>query len=101
MNRKQVFAFAAAAIVLTLAGATGGYWIAIRPNPQTVETKPDTNAMGQGKAMYWYDPMVPAQHFDKPGKSPFMDMHWYLNMLMRAASATVFVSTRYLLRIRG
>jgi Cu(I)/Ag(I) efflux system membrane fusion protein len=24
--------------------------------------------------LYWYDPMVPAQHFDKPGKSPFMDM---------------------------
>jgi Cu(I)/Ag(I) efflux system membrane fusion protein len=23
---------------------------------------------------YWYDPMHPAQHFDKPGKSPFMDM---------------------------
>ena len=26
------------------------------------------------KILYWYDPMVPAQHFDKPGKSPFMDM---------------------------
>jgi len=24
--------------------------------------------------LYWYDPMVPTQHFDKPGKSPFMDM---------------------------
>jgi Cu(I)/Ag(I) efflux system membrane fusion protein len=24
--------------------------------------------------LYWYDPMVPDQHFDKPGKSPFMDM---------------------------
>ena len=23
---------------------------------------------------YWYDPMVPNQKFDKPGKSPFMDM---------------------------
>ncbi|MGZ8269671.1 MAG: efflux RND transporter periplasmic adaptor subunit [Methylophilus sp.] len=23
---------------------------------------------------YWYDPMVPGQKFDKPGKSPFMDM---------------------------
>lgn len=23
---------------------------------------------------YWYDPMVPTQKFDKPGKSPFMDM---------------------------
>lgn len=24
--------------------------------------------------LYWYDPMVPDQRFDKPGKSPFMDM---------------------------
>jgi len=24
--------------------------------------------------LYWYDPMYPAQRFDKPGKSPFMDM---------------------------
>jgi Cu(I)/Ag(I) efflux system membrane fusion protein len=23
---------------------------------------------------YWYDPMVPDKHFDKPGKSPYMDM---------------------------
>lgn len=26
------------------------------------------------KILYWYDPMVPDQRFDKPGKSPFMDM---------------------------
>lgn len=24
--------------------------------------------------LYWYDPMAPGQKFDKPGKSPFMDM---------------------------
>ena len=24
--------------------------------------------------LYWYDPMVPDQHFDQPGRSPFMDM---------------------------
>ncbi len=24
--------------------------------------------------LYWYDPMTPSQHFDMPGKSPFMDM---------------------------
>lgn len=30
---------------------------------------------GSGKTVkYWYDPMVPGQKFDKPGKSPFMDM---------------------------
>lgn len=26
------------------------------------------------EVLYWYDPMVPEQKFDKPGKSPFMDM---------------------------
>lgn len=26
------------------------------------------------KVLYWHDPMVPAQRFDKPGPSPFMDM---------------------------
>jgi Cu(I)/Ag(I) efflux system membrane fusion protein len=26
------------------------------------------------KVLYWYDPMVPDKHFDKPGKSPYMDM---------------------------
>lgn len=26
------------------------------------------------KVLYWHDPMKPDQHFDKPGKSPFMDM---------------------------
>ena len=31
-------------------------------------------ACGNTGAAYWYDPMRPGQHFDKPGKSPFMDM---------------------------
>src|SRR5215831_8805866 len=26
------------------------------------------------RILYWHDPMVPGQRFDKPGKSPFMDM---------------------------
>src|SRR6266849_3528098 len=26
------------------------------------------------KILYWQDPMVPGQKFDRPGKSPFMDM---------------------------
>ncbi|MGE0114971.1 MAG: efflux RND transporter periplasmic adaptor subunit [Steroidobacteraceae bacterium] len=33
-----------------------------------------TSANTDRKVLYWYDPMVPNQHFDKPGKSPFMDM---------------------------
>jgi Cu(I)/Ag(I) efflux system membrane fusion protein len=26
------------------------------------------------KVLYYHDPMVPGNKFDKPGKSPFMDM---------------------------
>jgi Cu(I)/Ag(I) efflux system membrane fusion protein len=26
------------------------------------------------QVLYWHDPMVPGQKFDKPGKSPYMDM---------------------------
>ena len=33
-----------------------------------------TDPAGDRKVLYWHDPMVPGQRFDKPGKSPFMDM---------------------------
>ncbi|MDQ2640961.1 MAG: efflux RND transporter periplasmic adaptor subunit [Pseudomonadota bacterium] len=58
-----------AAVGLLLAGAGGGWWWANRMQgqPATVEAK-------AADVLYWYDPMVPQQHFDKPGKSPFMDM---------------------------
>jgi len=32
------------------------------------------NPGGERRVLYWYDPMVPTHRFDKPGKSPFMDM---------------------------
>ena len=36
---------------------------------------PPPPAAAQPRAvLYWFDPMVPDQHFAKPGKSPFMDM---------------------------
>ena len=34
----------------------------------------DINPATGKKVLYWHDPMVPGQKFDKPGKSPFMDM---------------------------
>ena len=33
-----------------------------------------TPASDTRKPLYWHDPMFPQQKFDKPGKSPFMDM---------------------------
>ena len=35
---------------------------------------PAASTPGDRKVLYWHDPMVPGQRFDKPGKSPFMDM---------------------------
>ena len=35
---------------------------------------PATADSGGRKVLYWYDPMSPGQRFDKPGKSPLMDM---------------------------
>ena len=34
----------------------------------------ESSTQGQRKVLYWYDPMKPEIHFDRPGKSPFMDM---------------------------
>ena len=70
MNRKQVFAIVATAVVLAGLSGTGGYWLAKRVHPQT-GIAPEKS---ERKVLYWYDPMAPTQHFDKPGKSPFMDM---------------------------
>ncbi len=37
-------------------------------------TAPVTADSGGRKVLYWYDPMSPGQRYDKPGKSPLMDM---------------------------
>ena len=34
----------------------------------------DTDPSTDNKILYYHDPMVPGSKFDKPGKSPFMDM---------------------------
>ena len=77
MNSKTSgVALLAAAVALLLLGLAAGYWWAKRaPGAQSDPTpSPAGGAAKQGQAIYWYDPMKPEQHFDKPGKSPFMDM---------------------------
>lgn len=64
---------ASAALVLALAiGSAGGYWYALQRHAPMPEAP--APGMAERKPLYWYDPMVPQQHFDAPGKSPFMDM---------------------------
>ena len=49
------------------------------------------------KVLYWHDPMVPGQKFDKPGKSPFMDMQlvpMYADGGSATDEGTVAISSR-------
>ena len=59
------------AIVFAAAGVAGGIWWAHRS--MTVASAATAPEPGR-KVLYWHDPMNPQQKFDKPGKSPFMDM---------------------------
>ena len=52
----------------------GGVGFAIARLAPTRASGPAAAAGSSQKPLYFYDPMVPTQHFDKPGKSPFMDM---------------------------
>jgi len=75
----KLAAVATAVVVAAVAGA-GGYWLGTRNAPLTTAAPtaaaPARVAMDTAgrKVLYWHDPMVPGQKFDRPGKSPFMDM---------------------------
>lgn len=74
------------AVALALAGAGlayGGYWAGThRSMPASAPSTEAISAAARDKidpktgrkVLYWHDPMVPGHKFDKPGKSPFMDM---------------------------
>lgn len=72
-SQKMKLAVLAVAMSALGVGGSLGYWLAdhrMNSMPATGMSTPSSIA----KALYWYDPMKPTQHFDKPGKSPFMDM---------------------------
>ncbi|MDB5462351.1 MAG: efflux transporter periplasmic adaptor subunit [Phenylobacterium sp.] len=69
MTRGQALVAGVGGIVLAAAVGFGLGRVTNAPRP------PQTSAGQSGRqVLYWYDPMYPAQHFDRPGKSPFMDM---------------------------
>jgi Cu(I)/Ag(I) efflux system membrane fusion protein len=66
-------------VAIAIAAAAAGYSIGTRQSmpgaaPAAVSAEAaKTDASGR-RILYWQDPMAPGQKFDKPGKSPFMDM---------------------------
>lgn len=72
MNRK--LAVALGAVAVAAAGIGGGYWLATHRMMVQMNAQASASAPEGRKPLYWHDPMYPQQKFDKPGKSPFMDM---------------------------
>ena len=68
-------------IALTVLGAaalvTGSFYAGRHSsgsNEAVMAAAPAASEPAGKKVLYWHDPMVPGPRFDKPGKSPFMDM---------------------------
>ena len=59
-------------LAVAAGAAIGGYRYAMTRTDHA--TPAPAAASAERKVLYWYDPMVPQHKFDKPGKSPFMDM---------------------------
>jgi membrane fusion protein, copper/silver efflux system len=73
MSRPQIFL-----VVVTVAAAiAGGAFYLGRITDRAAKPAAATTtapAPAGRKVLYWKDPMVPGQRFDRPGKSPYMDM---------------------------
>ena len=64
-----------AALLVALATAAGAFYLGRMSQPTSTAGGPSSAASQPGRTvLYWHDPMVPGQRFDKPGKSPYMDM---------------------------
>lgn len=70
--KRSAISFALA-ILAAAALAGGGYWLGQRHGEGASASMP-AKAEPARRILYWQDPMVPGPRFDKPGKSPYMDM---------------------------
>lgn len=64
--KRAIIAWGAALVAVAVALGAGYRW-------GQLQRAPSGNVTGSPparKVLYWYDPMVPGQHFDKPGLSP-------------------------------
>jgi membrane fusion protein, copper/silver efflux system len=68
--------YIAAAVAAAVAIGAGGFFAGKHTGAPSgnVASAPAAGQQGERKVLYWHDPMVPGPRFDKPGKSPFMDM---------------------------
>ncbi|HJU08343.1 efflux RND transporter periplasmic adaptor subunit [Dyella sp.] len=66
---RRILFFVGAAVALVVAGIIG-YFIARQSMPAASGSATASSQSSGKKILYWYDPMVPEQHFNHPGTSP-------------------------------
>jgi Cu(I)/Ag(I) efflux system membrane fusion protein len=99
MPRTRRGWLAVALALPTLSAGAGPAMIGCRETPRADAGNPTPVASGaapqaaaarkdQRRVLYWYDPMVPGSRFDRPGKSPFMDMQLVPKYADEAAGGT-------------
>ncbi len=77
-NQSLVLSLVALAVISAV--GYGSYRIGLRQHTEKISVAAPAGTgtavdPATGRAvLYWQDPMTPGQRFDKPGKSPFMDM---------------------------
>lgn len=80
MKHRKKMAIALIGALFAFAAGYGLYWLGTQRGMQMATPASDAqqaaagNTLAGRKVLYWHDPMVPGPRFDKPGKSPFMDM---------------------------
>ena len=95
MNARHTTIGVGAAILLAAAG-WGAYTLGMSRGMQMAAPAASPAAADKAgrKVLYWHDPMVPGQKFDKPGKSPFMDMQLVPVYADEGAEGGVAISSR-------
>jgi Cu(I)/Ag(I) efflux system membrane fusion protein len=92
----------AAGIVVALAAGYGLYSLGVMQGQRASGSRSSGATLRPGdidpstgrRILYWHDPMVPAQRFDAPGKSPFMDMQLVPVYADAGDEGTVTISPR-------
>ena len=77
MKTKNILIVIGALLALSVAGFALyrlGLYRGSQPMTLAMNASAASPSTADKKILYWHDPMVPATKFDKPGKSPFMDM---------------------------
>lgn len=70
MNAKNTARWGVGVLAIALVAGGSGYWLGQRGGPAS---EAESTQSGR-KILYWYDPMVPAEHYDNPNSLSSMGM---------------------------